>query len=190
VVRGRIDAIFRPPATAVPDAPEPTGDNHATEQPRTGAPRLEPVQAPRVELVGEPPQVEPVHEAPRVELVDWKTGRQVERAAGGLDQLGIYALALRELGQLPGDRCLVSYCYLDGDRPVIETRALGPADLDRQRALVEAALASLERGDYQRACGRPDCDTCGRGPAPRPPAARSRWWEPTGAGAPTEDRGR
>jgi DNA helicase II / ATP-dependent DNA helicase PcrA len=125
VVRGRIDAIFRP----------------------DGA------------------------EAAEVELVDWKTGRQVDQAVGGLDQLAIYALALRELGELPGDRCVVSYCYLGGEEPVVETRTLGPADLDRQRALVETALAALDQGDYQRACGRPDCEACrrGLGPPPRPP---------------------
>ena len=37
-----------------------------------------------------------------VELVDWKTGGQADQAEGGLDQLAIYALALRELEQLPG----------------------------------------------------------------------------------------
>jgi DNA helicase II / ATP-dependent DNA helicase PcrA len=107
-----------------------------------------------------------------VELVDWKTGRQLDQAAGGLDQLAIYALALRELGQLPGGHCTVSYCYLGGEEALIETRSLGPADLDRQRALLEAALAALEQGDYRRACGHPECETCrrGLGPAPRPPA--------------------
>jgi DNA helicase-2/ATP-dependent DNA helicase PcrA len=113
-----------------------------------------------------------LEEATEVELVDWKTGRQFDQAAGGLDQVAMYALALRELGRLPGNHCTVSYCYLGGEEPVIETRPLGPADLDRQQALVEAALASLEQGDYQRACGHPDCETCrrGLGPPPRPPA--------------------
>jgi DNA helicase-2/ATP-dependent DNA helicase PcrA len=163
VVRGRIDAIYRPPGTQAPGAAETAGTPQGAEGTETAA--------------------------PPVELVDWKTGRQAERAAGGLDQLAIYALALRELGELPGDRCLVSYCYLGGDRPVVETRALGPADLDRQRALAEAALASLERGSYQRACDRSDCETCrrGLGPPPRPPAAHAGWWG--GAGAAREDRG-
>jgi DNA helicase II / ATP-dependent DNA helicase PcrA len=125
VVRGRIDAIFRPDGT----------------------------------------------EAGEVELVDWKTGRQVDQAEGGLDQLAIYALALRELGELPGDRCVASYCYLGGDEPVLETRPLGPAELDRQRTLLEAVLATLDQGDYQRACGRSDCETCRRGLGP-PPRAR------------------
>ena len=126
VVRGRIDAIFRP-----------TGAGDA-----------------------------------QVELVDWKTGHEVDQAAGGLDQLALYALALRELGELPGGRCVVSYCYLGGDQPSLETRTLGPADLDRQRALLEALLAALDRGDYRRACGRRDCETCrrGLGPPPRPPS--------------------
>jgi len=108
---------------------------------------------------------------PEVELVDWKTGRQVEAAAGGLDQLTIYALALRALGGLPGNRCTVSYCYLGGEQPEIDTTALGPADLDRQQELVEATLAALEQGDYQRVCRRPDCETCRRnlGAPPRPP---------------------
>jgi DNA helicase II / ATP-dependent DNA helicase PcrA len=130
VVRGRIDAIFRPAEA----------------------------------------------EGAEVELVDWKTGREVDQTAGGLDQLAIYALALRELGELPGDRCVVSYCYLGGEQPVLETRALGPAELDRQRALVEGALAALGHGDYQRACGRPDCETCrrGLGPPPRPPSGPRR----------------
>jgi DNA helicase-2/ATP-dependent DNA helicase PcrA len=136
VVRGRIDAIFRP----------------------DGAEGLDRV------------------EAAEVELVDWKTGRQVDQAAGGLDQLALYALALRELGELPGDRCVVSYCYLGGEEPVLETRSLGPADLDRQRALLEAVLATLDQGDYQRACGRSDCETCrrGLGPPPRPPSVRAQ----------------
>ena len=135
VVRGRIDAIFRP------DGVEGLDRVEATE----------------------------------VELVDWKTGRQVDQTVGGLDQLAMYALALRELGELPGDRCVVSYCYLGGEEPVLETRTLGPADLDRQRALLEAVLAALDQGDYQRACGRSDCEACrrGLGPPPRPQRAPS-----------------
>ena len=131
VIRGRIDAIFRP---------DPGG----------------------------PP---PGQEDAEVELVDWKTGRRVEHTTGGLDQLAIYALAMRELGELPGDRCLVSYCYLGGDEPVTDSRTLDPADLDRQRARLEAVLADLETGDYRRACRLPDCETCrrGLGTPPRPP---------------------
>jgi hypothetical protein len=114
-------------------------------------------------------------QGPEVELVDWKTGRRVEDAAGGLDQLTIYALALRALGGLPGNRCTVSYCHLGGDRPAIDTTALGPADLDRQQELVEATLATLEQGDYRRACRRPDCETCRRNlGAPPPPPAPGR----------------
>jgi RecB family exonuclease len=120
--------------------------------------------------------------------VDWKTGRQLDQAAGGLDQLAVYALALRELGQLPGDHCTASYCYLGGEESVIETRALGPADLDRQRALLEAALASLEQGDYRRACGHPECETCRRGLGPRPATACPRWRSEDGGGQ--EGRGR
>jgi DNA helicase-2/ATP-dependent DNA helicase PcrA len=111
-----------------------------------------------------------------VELVDWKTGREVDQGTGGLDQLALYALALRELGELPGDRCVASYCYLAGEQPVIETRVLGPADLDRQQALLEATLAALGQGDYRRTCGRPDCETCRRalGAPPRPPLDPAR----------------
>ena len=125
----------------------------------------------RIDAIFHPSGSGAPEEATEVELVDWKTGRQLDQAAGGLDQLAIYALALRELGQLPGDGCTASYCYLGGEEPVTETRPLGPADLDRQRALLEAALASLERGDYRRACGHPECETCrrGLGPAPRAP---------------------
>ena len=114
--------------------------------------------------------------AAAVELVDWKTGRQADQAAEGLDQLAIYALALRHLGELPGDGCVVSYCYLGGERPEIESRVLGPVELDRQRELLEAALVALDRGDYQRACGRPDCETCRRGT--RPPAPGAAGWDP------------
>jgi DNA helicase-2/ATP-dependent DNA helicase PcrA len=95
-----------------------------------------------------------------VELVDWKTGSPVEPLPGGLDQLGIYALALRQLGELPEAGCVASYCYLGGDRPVIDSRPLGPAELDEQHTRLETALAALDRGDYTRACGRRDCDTC------------------------------
>ena len=95
-----------------------------------------------------------------VELVDWKTGQRIDETIGGLDQL---AIALRQLGRLPGDRCLASYCYLGGEEPITDTRTLGPADLDQQRARLEAALADLDKGDYQRACRRPDCETCRRG---------------------------
>jgi len=110
-----------------------------------------------------------------VELVDWKTGREVENATGGLDQLTIYALALRALGELPGAGCTVSYCYLGGEQPRIDTTTLGPADLDRQQQLVEATLAALEQGDYRRACRRPDCETCRRNlGAPPPPPAPGR----------------
>jgi DNA helicase-2/ATP-dependent DNA helicase PcrA len=122
VIRGRIDAIFRPGS-----------------DPLSG------------------------REDAEIELVDWKTGQQIELPTGGLDQLAIYALALRELGELPGDRCVVSYCYLGGDEPVTETRTLGPADLDQQRARLEAVLADLDRGDYRRACRLPECETCRRG---------------------------
>ena len=97
-----------------------------------------------------------------VELVDWKTGRQAAPAADGLDQLGIYALALRELGELPAGACRAAYCYLGGEQPAIQSRVLGPVELDRQRELLEAALQALGRGDYQRACGRPACETCRR----------------------------
>ena len=91
---------------------------------------------------------------------------------GGLDQLAMYALALRELGRLPGDHCLVSYCYLGGEEPITATRTLGPAELDQQRARLEAVLADLDKGDYRRACRRPDCETCrrGLGTPPRPPS--------------------
>ncbi|HEY6710028.1 MAG TPA: PD-(D/E)XK nuclease family protein, partial [Actinomycetota bacterium] len=111
----------------------------------------------------------------QVELVDWKTGREVENATGGLDQLTIYALALRALGELPGKGCTVSYCYLGGEQPRIDTTTLGLADLDRQQQLVEATLAALEQGDYRRACRRPDCETCRRNlGAPPPPPAPGR----------------
>ncbi len=111
-------------------------------------------------------------EAAEVELVDWKTGQRTDQATGGLDQLAIYALALRELGELPGDRCVATYCYLGGEDPVINSRTLDPADLDQQRVLLETALADLDQGNYQRACHRPDCESCrrGLGAPPRPPS--------------------
>jgi DNA helicase II / ATP-dependent DNA helicase PcrA len=106
-----------------------------------------------------------------VELVDWKTGGRVPATPGGVDQLGLYALALRQLGRLPAAGCLASYCYLGGDRPEVDSRHLGPAELDRQRSQLEAVLADLDRGDYARACGRRDCDTCRRATDPGPPAS-------------------
>jgi DNA helicase II / ATP-dependent DNA helicase PcrA len=117
-------------------------------------------------------RIDAIYRTPDVELVDWKTGRLIDQTEGGLDQLAIYALALRELGQLPRDGCAVAYCYLGGEAPLIEARDLGPADLDQQRALLERTLAALDRGEYRRACRRPDCETCrrGLGPPPRPPA--------------------
>ena len=113
---------------------------------------------------------------PGVELVDWKTGKQPDQAAGGLDQLTIYALALRELGELPGGRCIASYCYLGGDEPEIETRSLGPADLDRQRALLDLPPG---RG--------PSAPAPGRHPTGAPPAAHARCRRPR-AGA-SDDTG-
>ena len=95
-----------------------------------------------------------------VELVDWKTSRDVPDA-GGLDQLALYALALRELGELPPHGCRVTYCYLGGDAPREDSRFLGPTELDQQRALLEATLADLARGAYDRACGLPGCPACG-----------------------------
>jgi len=97
-----------------------------------------------------------------VEVVDWKTGRRADPNPLGLDQLGIYALALRELGQLPPEGCVASYCYLGGDTPQIDPYDWGPEELDRQRALLEAALEALERGEFDRRCGLPTCEYCTR----------------------------
>jgi DNA helicase II / ATP-dependent DNA helicase PcrA len=108
-------------------------------------------------------RIDAIFRGDEVELVDWKTGGRGDPLPGGLDQLGIYALALRQLGGLPEAGCLASYCYLGGDQPVIDSRMLGPAELDEQYALLEATLADLAAGDYRRACHRPDCDTCRRG---------------------------
>jgi DNA helicase-2/ATP-dependent DNA helicase PcrA len=105
-----------------------------------------------------------------VELVDWKTGKRTDPNPLGLDQLGIYALALRELGQLPPEGCVASYCYLGGETPVIDPYDWGPEELDRQHALLEDALAALDRGEFDRRCGLPTCEYCTRvrvtGPAP------------------------
>jgi len=95
-----------------------------------------------------------------IELVDWKTGRRPESNPLGLDQLGVYALALRELGQLPGDRCVTAYCYLGGDAPEIDPFDWGPDDLDRQRDTLETVLAALDRGEFDRRCRLPTCRTC------------------------------
>jgi hypothetical protein len=67
---------------------------------------------------------------------------------------------------------VATYCYLGGEEPVINTRTLDPADLDQQRVLLETALADLDQGNYQRACHRPDCESCrrGLGAPPRPPS--------------------
>jgi hypothetical protein len=144
VIRGRIDAIFRPEGSGEPQGGAPV-DREGSGEPQGGAP----VDQPEGRDAG-------------VELVDWKTGRQIEPPPGGLDQLGIYALALRQLGELPPAGCLASYCYLGGDQPLTDSRRLGPAELDQQRTILEATLAALASGDYTRACHRPDCDTCRR----------------------------
>jgi DNA helicase-2/ATP-dependent DNA helicase PcrA len=144
VIRGRIDAIFRPEGSAEPQGPGGSGG------PRGGPPE------------GRAPVNQGGPDGGEVELVDWKTGMQLEPLPGGLDQLGIYALALRRLGQLPADGCLATYCYLGGEEPLTDSRRLGPAELDRQHALLEATLAALTGGDYDRACHRLDCDTCRR----------------------------
>jgi DNA helicase II / ATP-dependent DNA helicase PcrA len=99
-----------------------------------------------------------------VELVDWKTGKRADPNPLGLDQLGIYALALRELGRLPDGGCVASYCYLGGEAPEIDPYDWGPDELDRQRALLETVLAALERGEFDRRCGLPTCDYCSRVP--------------------------
>jgi DNA helicase-2/ATP-dependent DNA helicase PcrA len=99
-----------------------------------------------------------------VELVDWKTGRQPEPNPLGLDQLGLYAVALRALGLLPADGCVASYCYLGGERPEVTSRHLGPSELDRQRALLDQVLDGIAAGAWDRRCHRPDCVTCQRLP--------------------------
>ena len=98
-----------------------------------------------------------------VELVDWKTGRsRPDPNPAGLDQLGVYALALHRLGQLPPEGCAASYCYLGGDRPEIVTRRYGPAEIEDQRERLEATLAKLAAGDFERRCGLDICHTCQR----------------------------
>jgi DNA helicase-2/ATP-dependent DNA helicase PcrA len=97
-----------------------------------------------------------------VELVDWKTGKRTDPNPLGLDQLGIYALALRELGQLSPEGCVASYCYLGGEKPETDTYDWGPEELDRQRALLETALAALEESEFDRRCGLATCDYCRR----------------------------
>jgi DNA helicase-2/ATP-dependent DNA helicase PcrA len=96
-----------------------------------------------------------------VELVDWKTGRVEQPAGDGVDQLGLYALALRELGALPGGRCRATYCHLGGEAPVERARELDPAALDRQRAELEALLVRIGAGDWS-GCGARDCEACAR----------------------------
>ena len=117
-----------------------------------------------------------------VELVDWKTGRRPSLQASeampstggrrrrerpeanpaGLDQLGIYALALHHLGQLPPDGCTASYCYLGGNSAEIDTHRYGAAELDEQQRQLEAILAALAAGDFERRCGLGFCPTCSR----------------------------
>jgi len=97
-----------------------------------------------------------------VELVDWKTGPQEQPAGGGgVDQLGLYALALRGLGALPGDRCRVTYCHIGGDAPAERGRELDAAALDRQQAALQSLLARIECGDWT-GCGERACEGCGR----------------------------
>jgi len=102
------------------------------------------------------------HTPDGVELVDWKTGKRVEATPGGLGQLGIYALALRSIGQLPPEGCTASYCYLGGDHAEIDTHRYGPAELDEQHRQLAATLAALAAGDFARRCGLDFCPTCTR----------------------------
>ncbi len=95
-----------------------------------------------------------------VEVVDWKTGKRPESNPFGLDQLGVYALALRELGQLPSGRCVTAYCYLGGDAPETDPFDWGPEDLDHQREVLETVLAALDRGELERRCRLPSCRSC------------------------------
>jgi RecB family exonuclease len=71
-----------------------------------------------------------------LEIVDFKTGRQ--RDAGGVDQLAIYAAALRKLGVSREGPLTVSYCYLaDG---TVESRTLSANDADAAYAAMAAGL--------------------------------------------------
>jgi DNA helicase-2/ATP-dependent DNA helicase PcrA len=71
-----------------------------------------------------------------LEVVDFKTGRK--RDAGRVDQLAIYAAALRKLGVTRDGPLTVSYCYLaDG---TVESRTLSPNDADAALAAMAAGL--------------------------------------------------
>jgi DNA helicase-2/ATP-dependent DNA helicase PcrA len=72
-----------------------------------------------------------------LEIVDFKTGQRV--ADVGVDQLAIYAAALRRLG-VAGDRPLrVTYCYLaDG---TADTRTIQPGEVDAALAAMTGELA-------------------------------------------------
>jgi DNA helicase-2/ATP-dependent DNA helicase PcrA len=111
-------------------------------------------------------RIDAVYRTPEgVELVDYKTGAEVGGGPGTLDQLALYALALREAGRLGHGTCRVTYCYLGGDAPSESSRLLDGAALDEQAELLAATLAGIEAGGDpagSRACEQPWCEACGR----------------------------
>ncbi|HWD09963.1 MAG TPA: ATP-dependent DNA helicase [Actinomycetota bacterium] len=73
-----------------------------------------------------------------LEVVDFKTGRRVEDA--GVDQLAIYAAALRKLGVAPPGPLKVTYCYLaDGS---LDSREITPEEVDAALAEIAAGLGT------------------------------------------------
>ena len=91
-----------------------------------------------------PGRIDAVYEAPEgLEIVDFKTGAvPAGRDEGALDQLLLYAAALRRLGVATDGPLTLTYCYLASG--TTESRTISPGAVDAALAELESGLASLE----------------------------------------------
>ena len=121
---------------------------------------------------GGPP---PGQEGAEVELVDWKTGRQVEETTGGLDQLAIYALGLRELGSSRGTGAWSPTATSAGtSRRSTPGPSTQPTWTGSEPCWRPPSPTST-RATTSAPAAAPTCETCRRGlvPPPRPPSSGS-----------------
>lgn len=87
-------------------------------------------------------RMDAVYENPEggLEIVDFKTGDQTEKP--DLDQLTIYAAALRKLGIQPGGSLWLTYAYLSNGES--KSRQVGPDELDSALRDLAARLSGIE----------------------------------------------
>ncbi|MGH2687826.1 MAG: PD-(D/E)XK nuclease family protein, partial [Actinomycetota bacterium] len=86
-------------------------------------------------------RIDAVYELPAggLEVVDFKTGQEVERP--GLDQLALYAAALDRLGVVPAGPLALTYCYLAAGRTA--TRTVTAAEVAATLRVFAERLAGL-----------------------------------------------